>query len=106
MCFIQLIDFLVFINCKNLKNMKRNTQNKSNEAKSCLEELSKKKTRLEHVRQNMLRLLTNPVNLNCPEFVTLNKKAAFEKLDGNVFDKLKDFGKQGFLFFAKNYLKL
>ena len=106
MCFIQLIDFLVFINCKNLKNMKRNTQNKSNEAKSCLEELSKKKTRLEHVRQNMLRLLTNPVNLNCPEFVMLNKKAAFDKLNGIMFDKLKDFGKQGFLFFAKNYLKL
>ena len=88
------------------KNLKRLTQNEAKDEKSCLEEPSRKTTRLEHITKNIFKSLTNPVNQNSPEFVMLNKKATFEKLNGKVFDKVKDFEKQGFLFLCLNILYL
>ena len=83
------------------KNLKRNTQKLANEAKSCMKLPSRKITRLEHARRNIFKLLTNPVNQSCHEFVMLNKKAVFEKLDIKVFDKVV---KKGFLFYCLNFI--
>ena len=77
------------------KNLKRNTQKLTKEAKSCMKKPSRMITRLEHSRQNVFKLLTNPVNQSCHEFVMVNKKATFEKLDIKVFDKVV---KKGYLF--------
>ena len=79
------------------KSLKRNQQVRSKEAKSCMK-VPKKIKRLEHARQNIFKSLTNIVNNNCSEFVMLNKRETFEKLDRNVIDKVKDFRKQGFYF--------
>ena len=57
-----------------------------------------KMTRLEHAKQNTFKSLTNSVNNNCSEFVMLNKRDTFEKLNRKVLDKIKDFEKQGFFF--------
>ena len=59
---------------------------------------SRKKTRLDHARQNILKSLTNSVIQNCSEFVMLNKRESFQNLNKNVLNKIKDFGKQGFYF--------
>ena len=79
------------------KNLKRN---RAEEAKSCLEEQSSTTTGLKHAKKYILKSLTNTVNQNCPEFVMLSKKATFEKLNEKLFDKIKDFGEQGFLLFS------
>lgn len=60
---------------------------------------------LDHDRQSVLKSLKNPVNQNFPEFVILNKKAAFEKFYGKLLNNLKDFEKQGF-FFCLNIIYL
>ena len=93
-------DFLVFLNIKMSKNFKRNTQKIPEEAKSCLEEPSRKTKSLEYARQKIFKLLTNPVNKNYPEFVVLNKKAIFESLNGKLSNEIKDFEKQGFVFYV------
>ena len=80
------------------KTFKNNTRKRAKEAECCKEEPSRMKTSLEQARQNIFKSQTNPVNQNYPEFVMLNKKATFEKLNGKVFEKVKDFEKQGFLF--------
>ena len=87
-----------------LKNRKRNMQKQANKASSCMKVPTRKMTRLEHARQNIFKSLTNPVNQICSEFVILNKKKILEKLIGKVFKNLKDFGKQGCLFFNILYL--
>ena len=84
------------------KKLKRSSQKRTEKAKSCLEEPSVKAQKLKHTRQNIIDSLKIPVNQNCPEFVSLNKKATFEKLNGKVFDKLKEFGRQSFLFLCLN----
>ena len=81
------------------KNPKRNKQERAKEAKSWMKVPSRKMTRLEHARQNTFKSFKNSVNQNCPEFVILNKKETFQKLDRIAFDKIKDFGKQGFYYF-------
>ena len=78
------------------KNLKRNTQKRIKEAKSCLKVPSRNIKRLKHARQNIFKSLTNSINQNCPEFVVLNKKETFEKLDRKMIDKIKYFEKQGF----------
>ena len=88
------------------KDLKRNMLKPAIEAKSCMKVPSKKTTRLKYTGQNIFKLLTNPSNQNCTEFVMLNKKVIFEKLNRKVFDKVKDFGKQGFLFLSLNVLYL
>ena len=65
------------------------------DAESCILVPSRKMTRLEHARQSILKLLTKPVNQNCPEFVMLNKKAIFEKVDGKMLNNIKGFGNKG-----------
>ena len=86
------------------KNRKRNTRAK--EAKSFIKVPNRKTTKLEHARQNIFKSLTNYVNQNCPEFVMLNKKETFEKLNRKVLDKLDDFGNQGYSFyFSSSYFK-
>ena len=78
------------------KNPKRNEQKRAKKAKSCMKVPSRKMTRLEHVRQNTFKSLTNSVNNNCSEFVILNKQETYKKLNRNELDKIKDFWKQGF----------
>ena len=78
---------------------KRYQQQRAKEAKRYMKVPIRKVARLEHVRQNVFKSPTNTVNQNCPEFVILNKKETFQKLDRIAFDKIKDFGKQGFFFF-------
>ena len=78
---------------------KRYQQQRAKEAKRYMKVPIRKVARLEHVRQNVFKSPTNTVNQNCPEFVILNKKKTFQKLDRIAFDKIKDFGKQGFCFF-------
>ena len=56
-------------------------------------------TRLEHVRQNIFKSLTNSDNKNCSEFVMFNRKATFEKLDRKLLNKIKDFAKKRFFIF-------
>ena len=85
------------------KILKRNTQKLAKEAKSCMKQPSRKKTRLEHARRNIFELLTNHFNQSSPEFVMLNKKATFEKLDIKVFDKVV---KKGFLFCCLDFIFL
>ena len=86
------------------KNLKRKTQKQAKEEKSCMKVPSIKMTRLEHARQITFKSFKNSVNQNCPEFVILNKQEAFQKLDGNVLDKIKDFEKQGFHFVCLKFL--
>ena len=52
--------------------------------------------KLINARQNIFKSLTNSINQNCPEFVVLNKKETFKKLDRKMIDKIKYFEKQGF----------
>ena len=81
------------------KNFKRNEQKRAEEAKSCMKVPSRKMIRLENATQNKFKSLTNSVIQNCSEFVMLNKRENFQKLDRNSFIKIKDFGKQGFCFY-------
>ena len=81
------------------KNLKRNKQKRAKEAQSFKEVPSRMMTRFEHGRQNIFKLLTNPNNQNCSEFVIFNKQATFEKLDRQLLDKIKDFANKGFLNF-------
>ena len=81
------------------KSRKRNKQQRAKDAKSFMKVPSKKTKRLENARQNMFKSLTNTVNQNCSEFVILNKKENFEKLDRNALHKIKDLWKLGFNFF-------
>ena len=67
------------------KNLIRNSQKRAKEAKSWMKVPSRKMTRLEHARQKIFKSLTNTSNGNCPEFIMLNKKASFEKLDRTTF---------------------
>ena len=39
-----------------------------------------------------------------PKLPFLNKQETFQKLDGNVLDKIKDFEKQGFHFVCLKFL--
>ena len=71
------------------KDLKRNMLKPAIEAKSRMKVPSKKTTK--YAEQNIFKSLTNPSNQNYPEFVVLNKKVTFEKLDGKVFDKIKGF---------------
>ena len=87
------------------KNLIRNSQKRAKEAKSWMKVPSRKMTRLEHARQNIFKSLTNTANENYPEFIMLNKKASFEKLDRNTLDKIKDFVTLG-LFFIYFFLIL
>ena len=80
------------------KSLKRNQQERSKEAKGCMKVPSRKMTRLKHARQNTFKSLISSVNNNCSEFVMLNKRETFEKLNRKVLDKIKDFEKQGFYF--------
>ena len=80
------------------KSLKRNQQERSKEAKSCMEVPSRKIRRLEHAKQNIFKSLTNTVNQNCPEFVKLNKKATFEKLDRKMLGKIEGSENEGFNF--------
>ena len=79
------------------KNRKRNTRAK--EAKSFIKVPVRKTTTLEHARQYIFKSLTNYVNQNCPDFVMLNKKNTFEKVNGKMLDKFTDFGNQGYSFY-------
>ena len=79
-------------------------QKRNKDTKIYVKVPSRKMTRLIHARPNIFNSLTNPNNQSFPEFVMLNKKATFEKLDGQVFDKIKFFRKKGFLFCCLNFL--
>ena len=78
------------------KNLKRNIQKRSEELKSNMEVPNRNMTRLEHARHNVFTSLTNSVKQNCHEFVILNKREIFEKLDRQMLNKIKDFETQGF----------
>ena len=84
------------------KTLKNNTLKRAKEAESCKEEPSRMKTRLEHARQSIFNSLTNPDNQNCPEFDILIKKATFKILNEKVFDNIKDYRKQGYIFLCLN----
>ena len=79
--------------------LKRKSQKLAEEAEGCANVPSRKVSRLENSREKILKSLTNSVNRNCPEFVTLNKRETLEKLDRQVLDKIKDFGSKGFYTF-------
>ena len=78
------------------ENCKINTQKRDKEAKTCMEVPSRKMTRLEHARQNMFKSLTNSVNKNLSEFVLLNKKETFKKLNRKTLGKIKEFQNHNF----------
>ena len=81
------------------KKLKRNKQQRAKEAQSCIKISSRKMTRLEHVRQNTFKSLTNSDNKNCSEFVMFNRKATFENFDRKLINKINDFAKTGFQIF-------
>ena len=80
------------------KYLQRNTQKRVKEAKRFKNVPKRKMSRLEHARQNIFESPTNNLNKNCPEFVMLNKKETFKKLDKEMFDKIKDFSRLGLFF--------
>ena len=83
------------------KNLERNSQKRAGEAKSFIKVPSRTMTRLEYARQNIFKSFSVPVNHSCSEFIMLNKKATFEKLDRKMLDKIKDFVTLG-LFLIKS----
>ena len=96
---LQIYKFYSTFKLKMPTSHKRNKQKRAKEAKSCMKVPSRKITRLEHARQNTFKLLTNPVNQNCSEFVILNKQEFLQKIDSYALSKIKNFGKQGICFY-------
>ena len=87
------------------KNLKRNTQKPAKKAKSFENVSSRNMTRLEHARQNIFESPSYNLNRNCPEFVVLNIKATFKKLERKMFNKIKDFSRLGLFCFFFNITK-
>ena len=81
---------------RKIRKQIRNEKKRAKESKDRMIIQTKKMQRLEYAKKNIFESLINSVEQNCPEFVTFNKKAIFEKTDRKMFKKTKDFGKQGY----------
>ena len=77
------------------QSLRQQTQKQAEEAKSCMKVQNEKE--IEHSRQNLLKSQTNPKKHNCKNFVILNKRKIFEKLNKKIFKSIKEFGNQGFI---------
>ena len=77
------------------KKRKRNTQKRAKKAKSSIQVPNRRTSTLEHAIQSIFKSITNSVNQNFSEFVMLNKRKTFEKLNSQMVDKFKDFKNQG-----------
>lgn len=91
-------NFRLYENLKMPKKRKRNTKKRAKKAKSFIEVPSRKTSTLEHAIQSIFKSLTNSVNQNYPEYVMLNKRKTFEKLNSKMVYKFKDIRNQGYNF--------
>ena len=78
------------------QSLKRQTQKQAEEAKSCMKVQNRKE--IEYNRHTVFKSQTKPKKNNCKNFVILNKRKTFEKLNRKMFGNIQEFGNQGFIF--------
>ena len=95
-----------FYSLKMSKSFQKISKQRANNGKTCIKKPERNVTRLESVKQNMFKSLVNPENQNIPDFVLLNKKIFFDKIDRKLVNGIQVLGKKGFtcfLFFILHY---
>ena len=95
--FFKFKDILILLNLKMSQNLQQQKQKVTKEAKRRIKILNKKATKQN--RQNVLKSETKPENQKCHNFVKLNRRKTYDKLEGIFLDIIKEFGNKGY-----NYL--
>ena len=78
------------------KNFQNISRKRAIDGKTCIQDPDRKVTKLECVKQNMFKSLVNPENQNIPDFVLLNKKKIFDKIERKIIDDIQVLRIKGF----------